>query len=634
MIYKKTLTVFMMVTVALPIITCGCKKTLSENTNSRNVDRSESVPLLSANLYLSPSSMAADENANLLYIVQSSAKKIDVFDILKEKVVRSFSLEYDPSAIVLSKDKKHLFVTTNTFEGKIYKIDVKNGNVVKKYLSGHTPVSVVMNKTGSVIYVCNRFSGDVCAIDVNNGKELFRIKVAREPVSAALTGDGKFLFVVNLLPAGPADGNFTAAEVSVIDLAARKVVRSILLEDGSMNLRDICIGPDGKFAYVTHILARYKVPTTQLERGWINTNALAVIDIKAQKLINTVLLDDVELGAANPYDVECSTDGKWLYVSHAGTHEISIIDRHALHQRLDRAAQGNKVTDLTTTDRDVSLDLTFLRGIRKRLQLQGNGPRYMTLMEEKVFVTEYFSESLSFFDHGIKKNNNLKNIVLKAAEQTPQRRGEMLFNDASLCFQKWQSCASCHPSARVDGLNWDLLNDGIGNAKNVRSMLYVHQTPPTMSLGIRSNAEVAVRAGLKYILFATFTEQQAKDIDSYLKSLKPVISPYTNKGKLTDEALKGKVLFENAGCRACHSGPLYTDLKKHDVRTGKGMDKDKPFDTPTLLEVWRTGPYLYDGRAATIKDVLTIFSQDDAHGVTSDLTEKQIQQLEKYILSL
>ena len=35
------------------------------------------------------------------------------------------------------------------------------------------------------------------------------------------------------------------------------------------------------------------------------------------------------------------------------------------------------------------------------------------------------------------------------------RRGEILFHDASDCFERWQSCASCHPDARADGLNWD-----------------------------------------------------------------------------------------------------------------------------------------------------------------------------------
>ena len=61
----------------------------------------------------------------------------------------------------------------------------------------------------------------------------------------------------------------------------------------------------------------------------------------------------------------------------------------------------------------------------------------------------------------------------------------MLFNDAEICFQHWQSCASCHPDARVDGLNWDLMNDGLGNPKNTRSMLLVHQGGPAMSLGVR-----------------------------------------------------------------------------------------------------------------------------------------------------
>ena len=52
------------------------------------------------------------------------------------------------------------------------------------------------------------------------------------------------------------------------------------------------ISPDGKYVYATHILARYQMPTTQLERGWMNTNALSIIDVEARKLLNTVLLDD------------------------------------------------------------------------------------------------------------------------------------------------------------------------------------------------------------------------------------------------------------------------------------------------------------------------------------------------------
>ena len=81
---------------------------------------------------------------------------------------------------------------------------------------------------------------------------------------------------------------------------------------------------------------------------------------------------------------------------------------------------------------------------------------------------------------------------------TAVRKGEMLFNDATICFQQWQSCVSCHPGGgRLDGLNWDLVNDGIGNTKNTKSLLLAHKTPPAMIRGIRENAEAAVRAGFQ-----------------------------------------------------------------------------------------------------------------------------------------
>jgi len=75
-------------------------------------------------------------------------------------------------------------------------------------------------------------------------------------------------------------------------------------------------------------------------------------------------------------------------------------------------------------------------------------------------------------------------------------------------------------------------------------------------------------------------------------------------------------------------------MQKHNVGTGKDLDKDRLFDTPTLIEVWRTAPYLYDGRAATIEEVLTKCNPDDKHGITSNLTEAEIKDLAEFVLSL
>ena len=74
-------------------------------------------------------------------------------------------------------------------------------------------------------------------------------------------------------------------------------------------------------------------------------------------------------------------------------------------------------------------------------------------------------------------------------------------------------------------------------------------------------------------------------------------------------------------------------MKKYDLGLGKDLDKGRAFDTPTLVEVWRTAPYLYDGRAATIREVLVKHNEKDLHGQTSDLTPGEIADLEAFILS-
>ena len=99
--------------------------------------------------------------------------------------------------------------------------------------------------------------------------------------------------------------------------------------------------------------------------------------------------------------------------------------------------------------------------------------------------------------------------------------------------------------------------------------------------------------------------------------------------------MRGEKLFKTARCDSCHKGELFTDLQKHDVGTGKDDEAKKRFDTPTLIEAWRTAPYLLDGRALTILDVLSKkYNPKDRHGKTSNLTEKQLTDLAEYVLSL
>ena len=277
----------------------------------------------------------------------------------------------------------------------------------------------------------------------------------------------------------------------------------------------------------------------------------------------------------------------------------------------------------------MSSDLSFLGDLRRRVRLAGKGPRGITVVGHTLYAAEYFSDSVATVELDAEAKGKTGSIPLgPAPEPTQVRRGEMLFHDADLCFQRWQSCASCHPDARADGLNWDLLNDGLGTPKNTRSMVWAHRTPPAMSLGVRETAETAVRAGIQHIQFVARPEADAAAIDAYLKSLEPLPSPYA-----TDNQ-RGKVVFVKAGCRECHAPPLYTSLKSYDVGTGTGREAGRAFDTPALVELWRTGPYLHDGRAATLDEVLTRFNPGDRHGRTSTLSAAELADLVAFLLSL
>jgi len=85
----------------------------------------------------------------------------------------------------------------------------------------------------------------------------------------------------------------------------------------------------------------------------------------------------------------------------------------------------------------------------------------------------------------------------------------------------------------------------------------------------------------------------------------------------------------------CHPAPLYTDLNSYDVGTRNRFDRPSDrFDTPTLVEIWRTAPYLHDGSAASVRDVVTGRNPRDEHGNTSKFSKQELDDLCSYLLSL
>jgi len=84
-------------------------------------------------------------------------------------------------------------------------------------------------------------------------------------------------------------------------------------------------------------------------------------------------------------------------------------------------------------------------------------------------------------------------------------------------------------------------------------------------------------------------------------------------GTMTAAAVAGRTTFAAKNCGTCHSGRDFTDSASkvlHDVGTmGAGSGKRlngtlTGIDTPTLLGVWNTAPYLHNGKAADLDTVL------------------------------
>ena len=551
---------------------------------------------------------------NEILLTQKGTNRIDLFSGDGKNLLRSFTVPETPTG--LCTDGGKIFVTAFETKGLLHILNISSGQIEASIPVGSGACSPMLSHDKQKIYVCNQFANTISEVDLKQQKVVRTVKVLREPKSAVLSKDGNYLFAANFLPAQRADVDIVTSCVSVIDTKNFTKVKDIQLANGSNALRDICITPDGKYIYVTHNLGRFTVPTSQLQQGWMNTSAFSIIDAEKQTFLGAVLVDEPERGAAGVWGIRC--DEKHIYVSHSGTHDISIINHPAMLEKFLKYPNKEQL----------DYDLRFLYGLRKRLPLVGNGPRLIYLKGDKLIVPTYFSDILNFIDLS---SEELTTVALNSdRKETREQLGEKYFNDAMKCFQNWQSCNGCHPGdARMDGMNWDLMNDGIGNPKNCKSLLYSHVTPRNMISGIREKAEIAVRAGYKFIQFFDIDEESAECVDDYLKSLRPIPSPYLVDGKLSQKAEEGRKVFDKLKCGDCHSGPYFTDLKMY--RIGENIEFENGWDTPTLIEVWRTAPYLFNGSAATLDEVFSKYK----HGIEKiKVTPKEIDALVEYVNSL
>jgi YVTN family beta-propeller protein len=589
--------------------------------------------------YLSPCAMASSPDSHYLYVAEQTAKQIDVVDLKTNSVVKSIKLPNEPTGITVSPDGVKLYAACSSDlwpSGMVCEVDAAAGRVTRCIPAGHGARSPVISHSGKTLFICNQYENTVSIIDVQSGRERARIPSAREPFTAAITPDDSVLVVGDFLPTEISrDTMKIASKITLIDVFARKLLDTISLPAGSHSVSGVAVSPDGKYAFATHMISIFNIMAVRIEKGWVHTNDCAIIDLKGRKIINVAALDDTSGGKADPWGIGCTQDGKFLCITHSGSNELSVID---LPKLVTLAQTSNfsptPITQLYSDINTLSRKFSALKDIKLNVLVQEKSPRAMSIIGNNAYVAGYFGNKVEIFSLNEMNTAAIGTIVLESVQpSTSQRKGEQAFFDGRLCYQKWQTCHSCHPFTRSDGLSHVDRSDCCEAPKKTKSILYAWWTPPTSWGGFQQNAYESIRAGMIIEFFIDPDLEVAKGIDTFAMNLKSVPSPFLVKGKLSAAASKGREIYNGnkANCAQCHPSSLYTDMKFHNAGINDPYDNNLDWNTPSLVEAWRTGPYGHLGSLSTIRDILDLPGMGS---VSTKLTQEEIDQLTAFVLSL
>lgn len=220
------------------------------------------------------------------------------------------------------------------------------------------------------------------------------------------------------------------------------------------------------------------------------------------------------------------------------------------------------------------------------------------------------------------------------------RQGRRIFTYAGnpqLARAGRMACASCHPDGSQDGQVW-IVPQGPRQTPLLAGRLA--DTAPYGWNGEFETMEQKISFTIEHNLGGQgLTAPQLAALQAWL--LKGLPEPQVTTAPLTADQEAGKALFESVevGCGSCHAAGIGTDGSSHDVGTVSELEKNltqfgaKPlYDTPSLRAVGATAPYLHDGSAATLAEVLEKTKGKMGHVET--LTDAQKLQLIAYLQTL
>jgi cytochrome c peroxidase len=278
---------------------------------------------------------------------------------------------------------------------------------------------------------------------------------------------------------------------------------------------------------------------------------------------------------------------------------------------------------------------------------------------------------------------------------TPEKvaLGKQLFFDKRLSKNGDMSCETCHVPEKgwTDGNVLSKKADGSMNTRHTPTLInvgyynewYWDGRAPTLegqitaawkgqmggdpdAVAKKLNAIEGYKTAFEKAMGGPATaESIPKALAAFVRTIVSDDSPWDryelkqNKTAVSEDAIKGFTVFsEVARCAQCHTPPLYSDTKYHNI--GVGMDKPMPdggrgkqletvaqkdkqpappdarklfgaFKTPTLRSVTETGPYFHDGSGKTLEESADFLLAGGRKNPALDenLTPKELKPEEK-----
>jgi len=607
----------------------------------------------------SSTSIVYDRARNRVFSVNQDNDTVTAIDPDKLIKVGEGAVYRKPESLALTPEGKLWVVHQDDYAVAVLDPDTLSIERGFRLPYASQPVGVAISPTGDAAYVTLMAVGKLLKLNPKSGEVIAEVDVGPKPRGIAVSHDGKDVYVTRFI--SPDNGG----EVVKVDASAMRVATRILLKldsdsmDGDQKARgvpnflfSVALTPDGRQAWIPakkdNILRGKLRDGQDITHDTIVRPLTAVIDVQTAQEIydNRIDLDNRSM----PMHVEFSPYGNFAILTLGFSNRIEVRD-------------VNRPTQVFSAIANV-----------------GEFPRASVLAPNgRLFVQGSLSRDVLVYDLTNMLNNfdgstpsQLATIAVVAKEKLSEQvlRGKKIFHDASderMDNEGYISCGSCHFEGLEDGRVYDFSTRGEG-LRNTVTLLGRRGTKQgrlnwTGTLDEVQDFEHQMRELFKgrgflpdEVFHAGTRDQPLGDtkaglspeldaVAAYVSSLDHVNpSPFRNPdGSLTKDALAGQATFHKLGCNFCHGGSELTDSSRnglHDVGTITSLSGKRAgdalvgFDTPTLLGVWETAPYLHDGSAPTLRDVLTTKNHDDLHGYVSALSAREVDELVAYLQQL